>query len=61
MLAVGLIDGALIMIDLLLGIEKQFLEKHPSAISTMAFFENKALVSGSICGRVNIANLEKTE
>jgi hypothetical protein len=30
MLAVGLIDGAIIIIDLIIGIEKHFLEKHPS-------------------------------
>lgn len=28
-LAVGLVDGAIIIIDLILGIEKHFLEKHP--------------------------------
>ena len=57
-LALGLVDGALVIIDLLLGIEKHFLEKHPSQISTIAFYDNKALVTGSICGRVNISDLE---
>jgi hypothetical protein len=28
-LGVGLIDGAVIVIDLILGFEKHFLEKHP--------------------------------
>mmetsp|Transcript_18573 Transcript_18573/g.31770 ORF Transcript_18573/g.31770 Transcript_18573/m.31770 type:complete len:215 (-) Transcript_18573:868-1512(-) len=56
-LAVGLVDGAIIIIDLILGIEKHFLEKHPSAITTMAFFEDKCLMSGSVCGRVNVADI----
>lgn len=60
-LAVGLIDGALVIVDLVLGVEKHFLEKHPSQISTLAFYDNKALVSGSICGRVNISDLEAIE
>lgn len=57
-LAVGLIDGAIVVIDLVLGIEKHFLEKHPTAVTTMSFYENKALISGSVCGRVNISDLE---
>ena len=60
-LAVGLIDGAIVIIDLILGIEKHFLEKHPTAITSMAFYDNKALISGSICGRVNISDLENMD
>ena len=60
-LAVGLVDGAIVIIDMLLGIEKHFLEKHPSSISTLAFYENRALISGSICGRVNISDLESLD
>lgn len=37
-LAVGLVDGAIILIDLILGIEKHYFEKHPSAISSIAFY-----------------------
>jgi WD40 repeat protein len=58
---VGLVDGAIIIIDLILGIEKHFLEKHPAAITTMSFYEDKALISGSIDGRVNIADLENLD
>ena len=54
----GLVDGAIIIIDLILGIEKHFLEKHPKAISSLAFYQNKTLISGSVCGRVNISDLE---
>ena len=57
-LAVGLIDGAIVVIDLILGVEKHFLEKHPTQISAMAFFEDKCLVSGSIDGRINLTDLE---
>jgi hypothetical protein len=46
---------------LILGVEKHFLEKHPAAITTMSFFEDKALVSGSVDGRVNIADLENLD
>lgn len=57
----GLVDGAVIVIDLILGIEKHFLEKHPQAVTTMAFFDDKALMSGSVDGRVNIADLENLD
>ena len=49
------------MIDLILGIEKKFLEKHPAAIASLAFFEDKVLVSGSVDGRVNLNDLEDEE
>ena len=35
-----------------------FLEKHPAEISALAFWEDRALISGSIDGRVNISDLE---
>ena len=60
-LAVGLVDGAIVVIDLTLGIEKFFLEKHPSEITSIAFYENKAILSGSVCGRVNISDLENMQ
>ena len=60
-LAVGLIDGAIIIIDLILGIEKHFLEKHPSQITTMAFWEDKCLISGSVDGRVNLTDIENLD
>ena len=46
------------MIDLILGIEKGFLEKHPSEITTLEFWEDKVLMSGSIDGRINIFDLD---
>ncbi len=49
------------IIDLILGVEKHFLEKHPAAITTMSFYEDKALISGSVDGRVNIADLENLD
>lgn len=57
-LAIGLIDGAIIVIDLQLGIEKFFVEKHPMAITAMQFYEDRVLVSGSIDGRVNLCDLD---
>jgi len=52
------VDGAIIILDLILGIERSFLEKHPGEITTMAFWEDKVLISGSIDGRVNVQELE---
>jgi WD40 repeat protein len=57
-LAVGLIDGAIILIDMILGMERRFLEKHPSEISALCFWDDKVLISGSICGRINLTDLE---
>jgi len=44
---------------MILGFERHFLEKHPSSISSLAFWENKVLISGSIDGRVHLSNLEE--
>ena len=57
-MAVGLIDGAIIVIDLALGLEKYFVEKHPAAVTSIAFYEEKVLMSGSIDGKVNLCDLE---
>ena len=46
------------MLDLALGLEKYFIEKHPTAVSCLAFFEEKVLMSGSIDGKVNLCDLE---
>lgn len=54
----GLVDGAIIIIDVILGIEKNFLEKHPAEVTALAFWEEKVLISGSVDGRVNINDLE---
>jgi hypothetical protein len=51
-------DGAIIILDLALGMEKYFVEKHPCAVSSIAIFEDKVLISGSIDGRVNLCDLE---
>lgn len=56
--AVGLMDGAIVVLDLALGMEKYFLEKHPAAVSSIAFFEEKVIISGSIDGRVNLCDLD---
>jgi len=55
---VGLVDGAILILDLILGVERIFLEKHPAEISALAFWEDKTLISGSIDGRVNVCDLE---
>lgn len=60
-LAVGLIDGAIVIIDLIIGVEKHFLEKHPAAITCMDFYEDKCLISGSIDGRINLHDIENLD
>ncbi len=57
-MALGLVDGAIIVLDLILGVERMFLEKHPGEITALSFYEDKTLLSGSIDGRVNICDLE---
>ena len=46
---------------MVLGIEKHFLEKHPAAVTSMSFYQDKGLISGSVDGRVNIADLESLD
>ena len=60
-LAVGLVDGALIVLDLILGVERMVLEKHPAEITSIAFFEDKTIISGSTDGRVNVADLDSSD
>jgi hypothetical protein len=55
---VGLLDGAIIILDLVLGLEKYFVEKHPAAVTSIAFYEDKVLISGSVDGRVNLCDLD---
>ena len=60
-LAIGLIDGAIIVIDLQLGIEKKFVEKHPATITALALYDDKVLISGSVDGRVNLCDLDSED
>jgi WD40 repeat protein len=53
-----MIDGALVVIDLILGLEKNYLEKHPAKVTCIAFYEDKVVISGSVDGRVNLSDLE---
>jgi WD40 repeat protein len=58
MLALGLLDGGIVILDLALGMEKFFLEKHPAAVTSVDFYDDKVLISGSIDGRVNLCDLD---
>ena len=49
------------MLDLQLGIEKFFVEKHPSMITAMEFYDEKVLVSGSVDGKVNLCDLDSDD
>ena len=57
-LAIGLVDGAILVFDLALGVEKYFIEKHPMAVTSLAFYEERILMSGSVDGRVNLCDLD---
>jgi hypothetical protein len=46
---------------LALGLEQHYVEKHPAAITSLAFYEDKVLMSGSVDGRVNLCDLESPE
>jgi len=60
-LALGLQDGGIVVMDMALGLEQHYIEKHPSAVTTLAFYEDKVLMSGSVDGRVNLCDLDSTE
>ena len=53
-----MLDGAIVVIDLILGLEKHYLEKHPAKVTCLAFFEDMVILSGSVDGRVNVSDLE---
>lgn len=56
----GLVDGSLLCLDLCLGIEKYFFEKFPTQIESIAVFEEHCVIAGSLCGRINLYDLEET-
>jgi len=60
-LALGLKDGAIVVLDLALGLESHYVEKHPAAVTTLAWYEDKVLMSGSVDGRVNLCDLDSKE
>lgn len=61
-LAVGLEDGGIVLIDLILQLVKNiFPEKHPKAVSALNFWQDKVLVSGSVDGRIQLTDLENLE
>lgn len=51
-------DGAIIVIDLILGLEKHYLEMHPTKVTDISFYEDKVIISGSLDGRVHLSDLE---
>ena len=57
-LSVGLSDGSIIVLDIGLGIEKYNLNKHPMAVSTLTYMDDKFLISGSVDGSVHFYDLE---
>ncbi len=57
-LALGLVDGAIVVIDMALEEEKYFLEQHPAVVTCLAFHEDRILMWGSVDGRVNQCDLD---
>jgi hypothetical protein len=50
-----------VVIDLVLGFEKFFLEKHPMEVSSLDFYEDKVVISGSVDGQVHLSDLESND
>ena len=44
-----------------LGLEQHYIEKHPAAITSLCFYEDKVLMSGSVDGRVNLCDLDSAD
>ena len=60
LLAIGIKSGGLMIYDLNLGIEKWFIEEcHGTPVSSIAFFEDTKLVSGSNYGTILIHSLDQ--
>ena len=57
MLACGMIDGGIVVLDLVLGVERFILDRHPSKVTALAFYEDKILVSGSMDGSVHMYDI----
>jgi len=57
-LAVGMVDGSVVVYDLLIQAEKQALDRHLSEVTQMEFFEDWRLITGSKDGGVNLYDLQ---
>lgn len=60
-LAVGMINGGTIIYDLNLGVEKYILECHGGPVTSISFYQDKSVITGSTFGTVYINNIEESD
>jgi hypothetical protein len=58
-LAVGMVNGGTIVYDLNIGIEKWVLECHGGPVTTISFYQDRSVITGSTFGSVYINSLEE--
>jgi len=58
-LAVGMVNGGTIVYDISVGIEKSVLECHGGPVTTISFYQDKSVITGSTFGSVYINSLEE--
>lgn len=60
-LAVGMINGGTIIYDINMGVEKNILECHGGPVTSISFYQDKAVITGSTFGSVYINNIEEAD
>ncbi|CAI2381989.1 unnamed protein product [Moneuplotes crassus] len=60
-LAIGMVNGGAIIYDLCLGVEKLVLECHGGPVTSLSFFKDKSIITGSTFGSVYIHSLNEGE
>ena len=58
-LAVGMVNGGTIVYDVSVGVEKLVLECHGGPVTSISFFRDKSIITGSTFGSVYINSLEE--
>ena len=60
-LAIGMINGGTIIYDLNVGVEKWILEWHGGPVTSISFYQDKSVITGSTFGTVYINNIEEND
>ena len=58
-LAIGMVNGGTIIYDINIGIEKNVLECHGGPVTSISFFQDKSVITGSTFGSVYINSIEE--
>ena len=56
-----MVNGNTLIYDMNVGIEKYFLENHGGPVTSIDFFQDKAIVTGSAYGSVYIHELKENQ